>query len=114
MSASTEENDVQVLDSVLFRFATTDDDTAFESAVHRVLPRVLRMLNRDSVAIRNKVQEILQHINMRLKASPQITLPAADLVELLSEKESSSFLTSKNALDDLVVAFFVLMPSCFK
>ena len=72
-------SEVSHLDTVLFRFASTSD-AKFESTVARVLPNLLPLLTRPEVQLRDKVIEILQHINKRIKVLPELQLPVSELV----------------------------------
>ena len=53
------ESTVQALDTVLFRFATTEGDK-FAAAVGRVLPKVLAMLNKRSDKVKASALPFLQ------------------------------------------------------
>mmetsp|Transcript_33717 Transcript_33717/g.81687 ORF Transcript_33717/g.81687 Transcript_33717/m.81687 type:complete len:132 (+) Transcript_33717:195-590(+) len=66
MSEDSEASQVAALDTVLFRFASSDD-AKLPTAAARVLPRILPMLDRNSAKVRAKVMEILKHLNGRLK-----------------------------------------------
>ena len=78
-STSTLQSELANLDTILFRFASTPDPK-LEPAINRVLPNLLPSLTRPEPDIRNKVIEILNHINKRIKILPQLQLPVTELV----------------------------------
>jgi len=86
MSEDSEASQVAALDTVLFRFASSDD-AKLPTAAARVLPRILPMLDRNSAKVRAKVMEILKHLNGRLK----------DVWESPSSSSSSSSSSSPSA-----------------
>ena len=79
LSASTLQSELANLDTILFRFASTPDPK-LEPAINRVLPNLLPSLTRPEPDIRNKVIEVLNHINKRIKILPQLQLPVTELV----------------------------------
>ena len=78
-SSTSLSSEVSHLDTILFRFASTSD-ARFESTVARVLPNLLPLLTRQEAEVRDKVIEILQHINKRIKVLPELQLPVSELV----------------------------------
>eukprot|EP00954_Amorphochlora_amoebiformis_P011194 876386-Amorphochlora_amoeboformis.AAC.2 len=79
--SSSEQSDVAALETVLFRFATTDDNK-FAPAVVRVLPRVLQKLDSPSKQVHAKVLEVFRHINARMKDVPELQLPVSALLDV--------------------------------
>lgn len=94
MDPQEENNEVEALDTALFRFVATDD-AKFEDALAKSLPRVLALLTRPSERVRGKVIEILNHINKRIQIQPKLQLPVAEIIDLLgSEQGHHPFLSS--------------------
>ncbi|XP_057515552.1 uncharacterized protein LOC130797079 [Amaranthus tricolor] len=82
------DNDIEeMLDRMLTNLAFCDD-SKLESLLARLLPRVLASLSSPSTAIRNKVLEILSHINKRVKHEPGIGLPLLELWSMYTEAAS--------------------------
>ena len=73
--------DVAVLESTLFRFASTEDDK-LEATLTRVLPKILPLFLRPSLPIRDGLMLICNHVFKRLKAMPTMRLPVAELLAL--------------------------------
>ena len=94
MDVGDEARDVEALETVLFRFVSTED-AQFEDAVNRVLPKVLAYLSKPSERTRNKVLEILAHVNKRLQVQPSIQIPVRDILALFtSPAGNNSFVAS--------------------
>ncbi|KAG4953084.1 hypothetical protein JHK87_038678 [Glycine soja] len=74
----------EMLDRMLTRLALCDD-SKLEPLLSKLLPLCISSLSSQSVAVRNKVLEILSHVNKRVKLQPQIGLPLSDLWKLYSE-----------------------------
>lgn len=76
------------LERVLLKLGLTDD-SELEKVLANYLPTVLKKVNSEKT--RNKVVEILSHINKRIKAQPQIKLPLLALLEQWKEPNISAF-----------------------
>ncbi|ESW13516.1 hypothetical protein PHAVU_008G203200 [Phaseolus vulgaris] len=73
----------EMLDRMLTRLALCDD-SKLEPLLVKLLPLCISSLSSQSLAVRNKVLEILSHVNKRVKLQPQIGLPLSDLWKLYS------------------------------
>ncbi|WCJ20554.1 Proteasome adapter and scaffold protein ECM29 [Euphorbia peplus] len=82
--AETEE----VLDRMLTRLALCDD-SKLEPLLSKLLPFTLSSLSSHSTAVRNKVLEILSHVNKRVKHQSQIGLPLLELWKLYTEANAA-------------------------
>ncbi|GLU18926.1 hypothetical protein SLE2022_352020 [Rubroshorea leprosula] len=78
--AETEE----LLDRMLTRLALCDD-SKLEALLSKLLPLTISSLSSQSLAVRNKVLEILSHVNKRVKHQLEIGLPLMDLWKMYSE-----------------------------
>ncbi|KAK5796780.1 hypothetical protein VI817_006064 [Penicillium citrinum] len=67
--------------------AMADSDEKLQSLLQTYLPPLLLKLASDSVAVRNKVISVCQHVNTRVKA-PSIQLPVAALLKQFKEQKS--------------------------
>ncbi|KAJ7960514.1 Proteasome-associated ECM29-like protein [Quillaja saponaria] len=74
----------EMLDRMLTRLALCDD-SKLEPLLSKLLPLSISSLSSQSSAVRNKVLEILSHVNKRVKHQPQIGLPLPELWKLYSE-----------------------------
>ncbi|XLS83942.1 hypothetical protein HN51_034108, partial [Arachis hypogaea] len=74
----------ELLDRMLTRLALCDD-SKLEPLLSKLLPLCISSLSSNSAAVRNKVLEILSHVNKRVKLQPDIGLPLSELWELYSE-----------------------------
>ncbi|KAI4308224.1 hypothetical protein L6164_031321 [Bauhinia variegata] len=74
----------ELLDRMLTRLALCDD-SKLEPLLSKLLPLSIASLSCQSPAVRNKVLEILSHVNKRVKLHPHIGLPLSDLWKLYSE-----------------------------
>ncbi|XP_065879858.1 uncharacterized protein [Euphorbia lathyris] len=82
--AETEE----LLDRMLTRLALCDD-SKLEPLLSKLLPFTLSSLSSQSTAVRNKVLEILSHVNKRVKHQSQIGLPLLELWKLYTEANAT-------------------------
>ncbi|QCE01566.1 proteasome component ECM29 [Vigna unguiculata] len=73
----------EMLDRMLTSLALCDD-SKLERLLVKLLPLCISSLSSQSSAVRNKVLEILSHVNKRVKLQPQIGLPLSDLWKLYS------------------------------
>ncbi|GKU93498.1 hypothetical protein SLEP1_g7091 [Rubroshorea leprosula] len=78
--AETEE----LLDRMLTWLALCDD-SKLEALLSKLLPLTISSLSSQSLAVYNKVLEILSHVNKRVKHQPEIGLPLMDLWKMYSE-----------------------------
>jgi proteasome component ECM29 len=74
----------EMLDRMLTRLALCDD-SKLEPLLSKLLPLTISSLSSSSTAVRNKVLEILSHVNKRVKLQSDIGLPLTELWKLYSE-----------------------------
>ncbi|KAJ5477232.1 hypothetical protein N7539_007376 [Penicillium diatomitis] len=86
-SPSLEARELSLVGKVEFRIAMADSDEKLESLLMTYLPPLLLKLSSDSVAVRNKVISVCQHVNTRVK-NPSIQLPVAALLKQFKEQKS--------------------------
>ncbi|KAJ5723018.1 hypothetical protein N7488_001053, partial [Penicillium malachiteum] len=86
-SQSPEARELSLIGKVEFRIAMADTDEKLQSLLQTYLPPLLLKLSSESVAVRNKVISVCQHVNTRVKA-PTIQLPVAALLKQFKEQKS--------------------------
>ncbi|KAF8017201.1 hypothetical protein BT93_H2407 [Corymbia citriodora subsp. variegata] len=74
----------ETLDRMLTRLALCDD-SKLQALLSKLLPFAISSLSSPSSAVRNKVLEILNHVNKRVKHQPEIGLPLSDLWRIYTE-----------------------------
>ncbi|CAL5190433.1 unnamed protein product [Lathyrus oleraceus] len=74
----------EMLDRMLTRLALCDDSN-LEPLLSKLLPLTISSLSSQAIAVRNKVLEILSHVNKRVKLQSDIGLPLTELWKLYSE-----------------------------
>lgn len=84
---SPEARELSLIGKVEFRIAMADTDEKLQSLLHTYLPPLLLKLASDSVAVRNKVISVCQHVNTRVK-NPSIQLPVAALLKQFKEQKT--------------------------
>ncbi|XP_057441454.1 uncharacterized protein LOC130733331 isoform X2 [Lotus japonicus] len=83
-AAKSDEEIVEMLDRMLTRLALCDD-SKLEPLLSKLLPLSISSLSSPALSVRNKVLEILSHVNKRVKLQPEIGLPLSELWKLYSE-----------------------------
>jgi proteasome component ECM29 len=84
---SPEARELSLIGKVEFRIAMADSDEKLQSLLMTYLAPLLLKLSSDSVAVRNKVISVCQHVNARVK-TPSIQLPVAALLKQFKEQKS--------------------------
>uniref|UniRef100_A0A1J3GWL5 Proteasome-associated protein ECM29-like protein n=1 Tax=Noccaea caerulescens TaxID=107243 RepID=A0A1J3GWL5_NOCCA len=74
----------EMLDRMLTRLALCDD-SKLEALISNLLPLTISSLSSQSPAVRNKVLEILSHVNKRVKHQHEIGLPLLSLWKLYTD-----------------------------
>ncbi|XP_074321211.1 uncharacterized protein LOC141657772 [Silene latifolia] len=74
----------EMLDKMLTNLAFCDD-SKLQNLLSRLLPRAIAALCTQSSLVRNKVLEILSHVNKRVKHELEIGLPLLDLWSMYTE-----------------------------
>ncbi|BBH02426.1 ARM repeat superfamily protein [Prunus dulcis] len=88
-STKSDEEKVEMLDRLLTRLALCDD-SKLQPLLSKLLPFTVSSLSSNSSAVRNKVLEILSHVNKRVKHQPEIALPLSELWNIYSEANAAS------------------------
>ncbi|XP_062082273.1 uncharacterized protein LOC133788708 [Humulus lupulus] len=78
----------EMLDRMLTRLALCDD-SKLQSLLSKLLPITILSLSSPSSAVRNRVIEILSHLNKRVKPQPEIGLPLSELWNIYSEANAA-------------------------
>ncbi|KAF5865639.1 proteasome component M29 [Aspergillus alliaceus] len=85
--ASSEARELSLISNVEFRIALADTDEKLDALLNKYLAPLLLKLGSESLAVRNKVIAVCQHINNRVQA-PSINLPVAALLKQFKEQKS--------------------------
>lgn len=78
----------ELLDRMLTRLALCDD-SKLEPLLSKLLPLTISSLSSNSSSVRNKVLEILSHVNKRVKHQADIGLPLLDLWKLYTDSNAT-------------------------
>ncbi|KAK9123336.1 hypothetical protein Sjap_012938 [Stephania japonica] len=79
---------VEILDRMLTRLALTDDPN-LQNLLSKLLPCSISSLSSHSTAVRNKVMEILMHVNKRVKHQMDIGLPLSELWKIFIDSNTA-------------------------
>eukprot|EP00164_Ancoracysta_twista_P003195 GFYU01004259.1.p1 GENE.GFYU01004259.1~~GFYU01004259.1.p1 ORF type:complete len:1682 (-),score=543.81 GFYU01004259.1:8-5053(-) len=79
------------LDKVLTRLGMTDD-AGLENAVAQALPRVIALAAYNDITVKQKVVQVLTHINKRMKDRKEFKLPMKSLVDLFLDTKPTDLL----------------------
>ncbi|KAI2993811.1 hypothetical protein CBS147482_8622 [Aspergillus niger] len=85
--ASSEARELSLISKVELRIALADTDAKLETLLNTYLPPLLLKLGSESLAVRNKVIAVCQHVNTRVQA-PSIKLPVTALLKQFREQKS--------------------------
>lgn len=88
-STKSDEEKEEMLDRLLTRLALCDD-SKLQPLLSKLLPFTVSSLSSNSSGVRNKVLEILSHVNKRVKHQPEIALPLSELWNIYSEANAAS------------------------
>ncbi|KAL9458549.1 hypothetical protein AB3S75_007422 [Citrus x aurantiifolia] len=88
-SSTSEYEKEELLDRMLTRLALCDD-SKLEALLSKLLPLAISSLSAHSTLVRNKVLEILSHVNKRVKHQLEIRLPLAELWKVYTEPNAAS------------------------
>ncbi|KKK24759.1 hypothetical protein AOCH_002222 [Aspergillus ochraceoroseus] len=86
-TSSSEARELSLISKVELRIALADTDQKLDALLNTYLAPLLLKLSSDSLAVRNKVISVCQHVNTRIKA-PAIKLPVAALLKQFKEQKS--------------------------
>ncbi|KAJ8748308.1 hypothetical protein K2173_001727 [Erythroxylum novogranatense] len=104
-STKTDADIEELLDRMLTRLALCNDSN-LQALLSKLLPLTISSLSSSSsTSVRNKVLEILSHVNKRVKHQPDIALPLLDLWDLYMESNASSPLVKNFCIIYLKMAF---------
>ncbi|KAL1555169.1 proteasome adapter and scaffold protein ECM29-like isoform X1 [Salvia divinorum] len=81
LSGKSDDEKEDLLDRMLTRLALCDD-SKLQDLLAKILPLSIAALSSASAPLRNKVMEILSHVNKRVKHQATIGLPLSDLWKL--------------------------------
>ncbi|PSN64835.1 ARM repeat-containing protein [Corynespora cassiicola Philippines] len=84
-SDSPEARELALVGKVEMRIALADTEKKLEDLLSKFLAPLLLKLASESVAVRNKVISVCQHINTRIKPPQEIKLPVASLLKQFKE-----------------------------
>ncbi|KAH1090696.1 hypothetical protein J1N35_017953 [Gossypium stocksii] len=90
-AAAAAKSDVEteeLLDRMLTRLALCDD-SKLQALLSKLLPLTISSLSSSSQLVRNKVLEILSHVNKRVKHQPEIGLPLTELWSMYTEADAT-------------------------
>ncbi|KAB2615279.1 proteasome-associated protein ECM29-like protein [Pyrus ussuriensis x Pyrus communis] len=96
-ATKSDEEKVEMLDRLLTRLALCDDSN-LQPLLSKLLPYTISSLSSQSSAVRNKVLEILSHVNKRVKHQPEIGLPLLELWNIYSEANAASMVRNFSIL----------------
>ncbi|XP_048499629.1 uncharacterized protein LOC104890118 isoform X2 [Beta vulgaris subsp. vulgaris] len=89
MAATSDKDKEDILERMLTNLAFCDD-SKLDILLAKLLPRAIAALSSQSTSIRNKVLEILSHINKRVKHEPGIGLPLSELWSMYTEATAAA------------------------
>ncbi|XVE59843.1 hypothetical protein DITRI_Ditri05aG0079400 [Diplodiscus trichospermus] len=87
-SAKSDAETEELLDRMLTRLALCDD-SKLQALLCKLLPLTISSLSSSSQLVRNKVLEILSHVNKRVKHQPDISLPLQELWKMYMEANAT-------------------------
>lgn len=79
---ASKDAELEAVESALNALAFAESDRALEKVIARLLPGLLSALASSSQAARAKCIEALQHVNLRTRAAPNISLPFDAVLEV--------------------------------
>ncbi|XP_064625293.1 proteasome adapter and scaffold protein ECM29-like isoform X2 [Lineus longissimus] len=91
-------DELGLLERVFLRIGSAESDEQLENELARFLTPVLLKLSSQQKGVREKVMELLVHINKRVKSRPKLQLPIDALLEQYLDPQSSPFITNFNIL----------------
>ncbi|XP_065070071.1 proteasome adapter and scaffold protein ECM29-like isoform X2 [Rhopilema esculentum] len=87
-------NELELVEKVFLKIVLADTDEKLEKAFATFLAPVLLKLGSNKEVVKNKVIELLTHINKRLKSSTKIKLPLESLLKQYEDKSTHQFVTN--------------------
>ncbi|KAL0371035.1 UNVERIFIED_CONTAM: Proteasome adapter and scaffold protein ECM29 [Sesamum angustifolium] len=88
LSGKSDQEKEELLDRMLTRLALCDD-SKLQDLLAKILPISIAALSSASSSLRNKVIEILSHVNKRVKHQLEISLPLSELWKLYVESTAA-------------------------
>jgi hypothetical protein len=88
-----QQDELMLLEKVIFRLASAETDQALTSAVNKFLPPCLLKLASHQEGVRKKVLELLTHLNKRIKDNPNVQLPMETLLVQYQVQQALLLLT---------------------
>ncbi|KAK6235429.1 hypothetical protein SCA6_010766 [Theobroma cacao] len=87
-AAKSDAETEELLDRMLTRLALCDD-SKLQALLSKLLPLTISSLSSSSQLVRNKVLEILSHVNKRVRHQPEIGLPLPELWKMYIEANAN-------------------------
>lgn len=87
-TASPEARELELISKVEFRFALAETDQKLQSLLQTYLAPILLKLASEHLSVRNKVIEVCQHLNTRIKL-PSLQLPVAALLKQFKDNKAT-------------------------
>lgn len=81
--------ELNAVEAALNTLAVAESEVALQKVVNRLLPALLSALSTKSDAARAKCIETLQHINVRVRANPNIKLPFTDVLQVATNADAA-------------------------
>jgi proteasome component ECM29 len=96
-----------IIDNMSTKIAITNDDAVLEKSIAQYLPQLLSLIGFPDTSIRNKVMEVLTHINKRVRQTDNIKLPFEKILELFmnATDEKNGAMTRNFSIIYLDMAF---------
>eukprot|EP00941_MAST-03F_sp_MAST-3F-sp1_P001642 g1642.t1 len=83
----SEDDALAAIERVELRLSLLRDETKVSNILHKLLPRLLKLLSTNQAQTRAKVLDVITHLLRRVRDAPNIKLPKYELRKLINEKE---------------------------
>eukprot|EP00112_Aurelia_sp_Birch-Aquarium-sp1_P025455 Seg846.4 transcript_id=Seg846.4/GoldUCD/mRNA.D3Y31 product="Proteasome adapter and scaffold protein ECM29" protein_id=Seg846.4/GoldUCD/D3Y31 len=93
-TTSNPTNDLELLERVFLKFVVAETDEQLEKALSTFLTPALLKVGSSNERVKNKVIELLTHINKRLKSRSKIKLPIESLLKQYEDFKINRFITN--------------------
>lgn len=92
--ATMADPELQAVENALNTLAVAESEATFQRVVTRLLPPLLSALSTPSAAARAKCIQALHHINLRIRALPNLTLPFRQVLSVACDPSASPLTTN--------------------
>ncbi|XP_047125888.1 proteasome adapter and scaffold protein ECM29 isoform X1 [Hydra vulgaris] len=75
------QDDLELVERVFLKIIFAETDEQFQTSLGTFLPPVLLKFDNESLQVKNKLVELLSHVNKRLHSRPKILLPTEVLIK---------------------------------